>query len=209
MTDWVTISALATAAGTTVLAAATFAAVRSGNRSARAAERSLLAGLRPLLIASRPQDASQKIGFADSHWAHAPGGGGTAEATDEAVYLTMSVRNVGPGVAVLHGWVVHTERPSSDMPRPDVADVRRLTRDIYVPAGDVGFWQGALRDKEDEEFDRVSACIRDRKALTIDVMYGDAEGGQRVISRFTLTPGTDIWLASPSRHWNVDRPDPR
>jgi hypothetical protein len=209
MTDWVTISALATAAGTTVLAGATFAAVRSGNRSARAAERSLLAGLRPLLIASRPQDDKQKIGFADSHWVHTPGGGGTAEATDEAVYLTMSLRNVGPGVAVLHGWLVHIDRPSGDMPRPEPGDVRRLTRDIYVPAGDVGFWQGALRDVDDEDFGRVSECIEHRRPLTIDLLYGDAEGGQRVISRFTLIPGDSMWLASPSRHWNVDRPDPR
>ena len=35
-TDWVTISALATAGGTLVLAAATFASVRSANRAARA-----------------------------------------------------------------------------------------------------------------------------------------------------------------------------
>ena len=49
MVDWVTISALATAGGTLVLAAATFSAVRSSNRSARVAERALLAGLRPVL----------------------------------------------------------------------------------------------------------------------------------------------------------------
>jgi len=47
--DSVTVSALATAGGTLVLAVATFASVRSANRAARAAERSLLAGLRPLL----------------------------------------------------------------------------------------------------------------------------------------------------------------
>jgi hypothetical protein len=41
--DWVTISALATAGGTLVLAGATFASVRSANRSSRLAERSLLA----------------------------------------------------------------------------------------------------------------------------------------------------------------------
>ena len=44
MADWVTISALATAGGTLVLVAATFASVRSANRSARATERALLAG---------------------------------------------------------------------------------------------------------------------------------------------------------------------
>ena len=38
MADWVTISSLATAGGTLVLATATFTSVRTGNRSARAAE---------------------------------------------------------------------------------------------------------------------------------------------------------------------------
>ena len=50
MADWATISALATAGGTLVLAVATFASVRSGNRAARLAERSLELGLRPLLM---------------------------------------------------------------------------------------------------------------------------------------------------------------
>jgi hypothetical protein len=63
MADWVTISSLATAGGTLVLAGATFAAVRSANRSARVAERSMLAGLRPLLMPSRLQDPPQKVGY--------------------------------------------------------------------------------------------------------------------------------------------------
>jgi len=41
--NWTTASSLATGFGTLVLALATFAAVRSANRAARAAERSLLA----------------------------------------------------------------------------------------------------------------------------------------------------------------------
>jgi len=41
MADWVTISSLATAGGTLVLAAATYTAVHSANRSARIAERAL------------------------------------------------------------------------------------------------------------------------------------------------------------------------
>ena len=48
MADWVTISSLATAGGTLVLALATFGSVRSANRSARVAEESLLASVRPL-----------------------------------------------------------------------------------------------------------------------------------------------------------------
>jgi hypothetical protein len=46
--------------------------------------------------------------------------------------------------------------------------------------------------------------------MTIDMLYGDLEGGQSTISRFLLTPGRDgQWLASVSRHWNLDRANPR
>jgi len=27
--------------------------------------------------------------------------------TDEAIYLAMGVRNMGSGIAVLHGWYLH------------------------------------------------------------------------------------------------------
>ena len=61
--DWVVISSLATAGGTLVLAAATFAAVRSSNRAARAAEESLMLGLRPLLgaLAARRSAAEDRL----------------------------------------------------------------------------------------------------------------------------------------------------
>ena len=74
MADWVTISALATAGGTLVLAGATFSSVRSANRAARVAERSLLAGLRPLLMPSRIGDPPQKVGFMDDKWFYIEGG---------------------------------------------------------------------------------------------------------------------------------------
>jgi hypothetical protein len=210
--DWVTISSLATAGGTLVLAVATYGSVRSANRAARVAERSLMAGLRPLLVGSREQDPPQKVGFVDQHWVHVAGGRGTAEATDGAVYLTMSIRNVGTGVAVLHGWLLHPDRlAGANVERPEVARFHRLTRDIYVPAGDIGFWQGALRDPAAAEFAAARAAVRERHPLTVDLLYGDQEGGQRVISRFSLIPreGDDGWLVTPARHWNVDRPDPR
>src|SRR5438105_7326826 len=105
MADWVTISSLATAGGTLVLAGATFASVRSANRAARVAELALLAGLRPLLTPSRLEDPPEKVSFADAHWVHAPGGGAVAEITDEAIYLAIALRNAGAGIAVLHGWM--------------------------------------------------------------------------------------------------------
>src|SRR5664279_2912666 len=100
-TDWATISSLATAGGTLVLAGATFAAVRSSNRAARATERALLEGIRPILMPSRLQDPVQKVGFLDDHWLKLEGGRAVAEVADGAVYLAMSLRNAGSGIAVL------------------------------------------------------------------------------------------------------------
>ena len=210
MADWVTISALATAGGTLVLAGATFASVRSGNRSSRVAERSLLATQRPLLMPSRLQDPPLKVGFVDGKWVMTPGGGGVAQADDEAVYLVLSLRNVGTGMAVLHGWQFYPRLDLSATEAPPIDDFHRLSRDLYVPVADTGFWQGAFRDPNAEEFGAAHAAVRARDPLTIDVLYGDHEGGQRVISRFTLNPREDgEWIAAVARHWNIDRPDPR
>lgn len=208
--DWVTVSSLATAGGTLVLAVATFASVRSANRAARAAETSMLEGLRPLVLTSRLTDAPEKVGFADDHWLRVPGGHGVAQVTDDAIYLAIAVRNVGRGLAVLNSWSVHPERISGDVDRPDVDRFRRLTRDIYIPPTDLGFWQGALRDPADEVFTDIREVIGKRQPFTVDLMYGDGTGGQRVITRFLFTPkNDDEWLTVVGRHWNLDRPEPR
>src|SRR3984893_16509945 len=86
-TDWSTVSSLVTGAGTLVLAVATFAAVRSANRSARIAEAALQEQRRPLLVQSRLEDPVQKIMFVDEHWVSAGGGRAAAEHLDGSVYL--------------------------------------------------------------------------------------------------------------------------
>jgi hypothetical protein len=208
--DWVTISSLATAGGTLVLATATFASVRSSNRAARVAEQSLLANIRPLIMPSRPDDPPIKVGFADEHFVRTPGGAGTAEVTDDAIYLTMSLRNVGNGIGVLHGWRIEMGRDFGQVQRPSLDGFHRLTRDLYIAAGDLAFWQGALRDPSAPEFDDVRTLITDRARIILDLLYGDHQGSQRVISRFSLQPREDgTWLVTVARHWNVDRPDPR
>jgi hypothetical protein len=209
VTDWPTIASLATAGGTLVLATATFGSVRSANRAARAAERSLLAGLRPLLVPSRLEDPPEKVGFQDEHWVRVPGGRATAEVAEAAIYLTMSLRNVGSGIAVLDRWFLHPERQGVTEHQPP-ENFRRLTRDLYIAPGDRGFWQGALRDPSDPEFARLRDTIEGRGPLTVDLLYADYEGGQRVISRFSFLPaGDDGWLLVASRHWNLDRAEPR
>jgi hypothetical protein len=208
--EWATVAEIGTAAGTLVLATATFAAVRSSNSSARLAERSLQSAIKPLLIPSKVSDEDQKVGFADFHWVHVAGGRGTAEVTDEAVYLTLSLRNVGPGLALLNAWMFYPERFTGETERPDHQGFHRLTRDLYIPSGDLGFWQGALRDPSDPAFEQAGSMIRNRESFTVDLLYGDVEGGQRMISRFAFGPaGDEEWLPAVSKHWNVDGPDPR
>ncbi len=73
MADWATISSLATAGGTLVLAAATFSAVRSSNRSARIAEQALLEQRRPVLVHAPLDDPMQKVMFVEGHWTCAEG----------------------------------------------------------------------------------------------------------------------------------------
>lgn len=210
MTDWATISSLATAGGTLVLGVATFAAVRSANAAARTAERALQAGLRPVLMPARPEDPSEKVFWADGYAAVVGRGRVVAEVADGIVYLAIPVRNAGTGIAVLHGWHPRPVWETIDVTVPAVEEFRRLNRDLYVPAGDVGFWQGALRDPAEPIYDGVRAAVEKRERFTIDVLYGDHEGGQRTISRFAVLPGDDGgWFSSVGRVWNIDRADPR
>jgi hypothetical protein len=213
--DWSTIASLATAGGTLVLAAATFSSIRSANRSARisersarTAERSLLGAQRPLLVASRLQDPQQKIQYPEGIWLTVDGGSAALEASEGVVYLALSVRNVGTGLAVLHGWRVivglQTERS-----HPPLDEFTTQNLDIYVAPGDNGLWLGALRDPAADIFHAVTDAVKAGETLVINLLYGDFEGGQRVITQFSLRHSTDRWLAQATRHFNVDRPDPR
>jgi hypothetical protein len=209
-TDWVAVSGIGTALATLVLALATFASVRSANRAARVAEQSLLASLRPLLVPMRPDSTPQKVGFADDRWFRVPGNGGIAEVGDGAIYLAIAVRNAGSGIAVMHGWHLHPDRWRGEWEHTPVDDFRRLTRDLYVAPGDDGFWQGALRDPAEPVYAEARRSIEERRLMSVEILYGDHELGQRSISLFTLTPRDDgNWLVSVARHWNIDRPDPR
>jgi hypothetical protein len=210
-TDWATISSLVTGAGTLVLAIATFAAVRSSNRSARIAEAALQEQRRPVLAPSRFDDPLQKIMFVEGHWIRAEGGRGAAEHIDGIVFLGISLRNVGSGMAVCQGWVIRPGPVTSYALTSHAAldEFRLQTRDLYVPAGDVGMWQGALRDPEGELRAAVAQAIDARETLSIELLYTDQVGGQRTITRFGLIPTGDTWLASVNRHWYLDWDGPR
>ena len=206
--DWATVSALATGGGTLVLAGTTYASVRSANRAARVAELSLLAGLRPLIVSSSPEDAPVRAGFGDGVGLTVPGGGAAVEVVEGRVYIALSLRNVGPGIGVLHGGYVGERRRGADEHEPLEA-FRTLQRDLYLPPGDVGFWQIAFRDDDDPVREPLLGAI-DTGWFSVDILYGDYEGGQRMVTRFGVSREDDgSWRSGVARHWQIDRPNPR
>jgi len=210
VTEWQTISSLATGGGTLVLAVATFSAVRSANRSARVAERSLQAGMRPLLLPSLFDDPAHKVLWHDRHTAMVAGGHAVAEEQNGVIYLAMALRNVGSGLALLHGWFPRSGMSLSEIPHGEPRDFRRLTVDLYVPPGGTGYWEGAIRQLDDPARGSILQCIRERTPITIELLYGDEEGGQRRISRYMVLPAAEEgWYCQGGRHWNIDLPDPR
>jgi hypothetical protein len=244
--NWATVADLGTALGTLVLAVATFSSVRSGNRSARVAEQSLQTSLRPLLMPSRLSDPMQKVNFGDNKWVRLPGasavaeiggGDGTRGPGDSVIYLSVSVRNVGNGLAVLHGWrLTAYQQWPPDEPPPPLSEFQMQTRDLWISPGDIGFWQGAIRDLADQRYPMARRVIETGGDWIVDLLYGDQDGGQRAITRFRcqaptwttgqpggVSPpagggdpgsgrpgaGDGVWLATVARHWTLDQPDPR
>jgi len=212
-----TIASLTTAAGTLVLALATFSATRSANRASRIAERSLLASLRPVLVHAQLGDPRQKIGFADEHWVHLDGPQAAFDITNDAIYLAFGLRNVGSGMAILQGWYPYPERFVGQQSHRPIEEFRAQTRALYVPSGGLGFWQGALRDPAEPIFRDFKAAGEARQPVTIDVLYSDMNGGQRTITRLAILPGPgdrsdeddasgpgNRWIASIGTHWLVN-----
>lgn len=208
--DWVATASMTTAGATLVLAVATFASVRSANRTARAAEQSLLAGLWPILAASRRADPAQQVQFLDDRRFEIPGGEAILEVADGVIYLAISLRNVGPGLALLDSWWFIGDRIGADIPHANPDHFHRVHRDHSVPAGDLGAWSGTFRNTADPAYHDAARAITAKTHITIELLYSDHLGRQRTISRFILDPGQDgRWFTSVSRHWNLDRPDPR
>lgn len=210
-TDWATISSMVAGVGTLVLAGATFASVRSSNRSARIAEAALQEQRRPVLAPSRLEDPVQKLMFVDEHWVSAAGGRAAVEHIDGIVYLAISLRNVGSGIAVCQGWTITAGLGTPrNMPThaPD-EEFRRQTRDLYVPSGDIGMWQGALRNPDDPVRAAIAEAIDAQQPMSVELLYTDQVGLQRTITRFALTSAADSWFASVTRHWYLDWDGPR
>jgi hypothetical protein len=210
MADTATIASLATAVGTLVLAVATFASTRSANHSARVAERALDLNLRPVLIPAHEWDEAERITFYDEI-VQLRGGFATVEDRSGNLYFAAQLRNVGAGIGVLTSWLVEAgpDMPitiNGGLPLPDLTTFVDQQRSLYVPPGDVGYWQGAIRETDTDRGDAeaLRRAIDAQSRLTIYLRYGDMDGGHDTVSRFTLIPDENgDWLFGIVRHWTV------
>lgn len=111
---------------------------------------------------------------------------------------------------MIHGWHLVLQELQQDHAHAEPDEFRRPARDLSVAVDDVGFWQAAIRDRDDPEYDAVLEAVRGPRVFAIELLYSDHEGGQRAIGRFVMAPVKEsVWLCSVVRHWNFDRPDPR
>jgi hypothetical protein len=207
-----------TSIGTLVLAVATFASVRSANRSARIAEQALLVGTRPLLVGGRPDEAGATVQYADGRRLAVPSGDqALVSDQDGVVYLALLVRNAGAGFAVIEGYRLQAEsadevagdpagaaRHRRGDPSPAADEFHVQQRDIFVAPGDSGIWQAALRDPAGALEARTRAALATRGRLTVDVLYADQQGDQRSATRFVLLARDDGgWSCDVARHWRL------
>jgi hypothetical protein len=210
MADTATIASLATAGGTLILAVATFMSTRSANRSARIAERALDLNLRPVLIPAHEWDAAERVTFYDEI-VQLRGGFATVEDRSGNLYFAAQLRNVGAGIGVLTAWLVEAgpEVPlntEAALALPDDNAFVAQQRSLYVPAGDVGYWQGAIREGDTDRGDaaELRRAIDARERLTLYLRYADQDGGHETVTRYSLMPDEKgDWLFTIARHWSL------
>jgi hypothetical protein len=215
MTAWVMLADIGTAAGTLVLAGATFVAVRAAARSTRIAERALLAGQRPVLAPGGPDDAAN-VQFADGRVFPVGNGHALVQQDTGVIYLAIPLRNVGAGLAMLRGYRLQGE-PAGDVaqdprgparhlrgdPSPELRTFSPQQRDLVISTSRAGWWQAALRDPETPLYKEIAGAAETWGRVTVDVLYGDHEGGQPSVTRFVLLPEAGSWRCDATRYLSL------
>ncbi len=107
------------------------------------------ANLRPVLVTSRLQDPVQKIRWVDDHWTAVEGAQASVELVDGQHLPGHLAAQRGLGAGCDFGWSVIT-----GLATPDIAARRARAVPACRPgtstsrAGDIGFWQAAIRERE-------------------------------------------------------------
>jgi len=204
--EWATLAGVAvTAVATAVLAVVTWWAVRGADRTARAAEQTLALQTRAFLVPARRGDPPQHIVFHGGHPLEPDVAGGMAvlQDTGESIYMGIALRNVGLGLALLYRWHLSRGLLTPETLPGDFSTFTGLARALHVPSGGTGFWQAQALEEQQR------AIVRDADAtdrlLTIDLLYGNEEGGQGRITRFHLRPLADRPNSTGERSCEVAR----
>jgi hypothetical protein len=216
VTAWGTLADVGTAAGTLVLAGATFVAVRAAARSTRIAERALLAAQRPVLAPGGPDDSAVSVQFADGRVFPVGNGHALVQLDEGVIYLAIPLCNVGAGLAMLRGYRIQGEpageiaqdprgiaRHLRDDPLPQLRAFSPQQRDLLIGTSRVGFWQAAFRDPETPVHKEIARAAETGGRITVDVLYGDHEGNQPSVTRFVLLPEAGSWRCDATRYWGL------
>jgi hypothetical protein len=132
------------------------------------------------------------------------------------IYLAIPLCNVGTGLAMLRGYRLQGE-PVSNIAQDPSGVARHLRgdsaplprafspqqRDLLISGSRAGFWQAALRDPVTPLYKEIALAVDTGGRVTVDVLYGDQEGGQPAITRFVLLPEAGSWRCDATRYWNL------
>jgi hypothetical protein len=126
------------------------------------------------------------------------------EHDDGVVYMSASLRNVGTGLGLLRGWYVWPDAAIGLRDHVETDQFRSQIRDLLIPAGGFGLWQGALRHDDEEIHGAMRDVIANPRIFMLDLLYTDHLGEQPAISRFSIAPtGEGRWVCSATRHWDL------
>ena len=101
--------------------------------------------------------------------------------------LAIALRNAGSGIAVLHGWRMLTGEIRQLDHRPP-EEFTRLTRDLYLGADDLGYWQGSFRDPSSAEYIEALRAIREREPFAMEILLR-GRGGRPAADQPLRRPG--------------------
>jgi hypothetical protein len=134
----------------------------------------------------------------------------------QVIYLAIPLRNAGAGLAVLRGYRLQADpaaRAAQDSggvarhlrgdPPPQARAFSAQQRDLLIGTSRAGFWQAALRDPAAVLHKEITHAIETQGRITVDLLYGDHEGGQPSVSRFVLLPEADSWRCDAVRYWSL------
>ena len=207
MADWVAISSLATAGGTLALAATTYAL--SGRRTAPPGRRRCRSspGSGRCSSSRRARTRRSASNFVD-------GVSVTARARAPA---SRSSRARLPRRLVAQRRAGHRACCTAATCSPSGASWWRARAAGRVPSPHARHLHPARQDRlladrlpgrRPASGTEVLAAV-ERGVFSVHVLYGDYEGGQRVVSHFGVRREEDgTWPLTVVRHWQIDRDDP-